>query len=160
MAKKQYSVPAYVHEESLVKLFGVTGRAIRKLSEDGWIPKPEKAIYPLAETVLAWGRYQRAQGSKLSDLERERLRKVKEEADKLSMDNEERRKVLIHRKVIGETFGRFFVSLQQRIMAIPHLTQEQKRALCKDMSDADRIRADVFGGDASVGSPTQATSNG
>jgi len=63
------------------------------------------------------------------DIERERLRKTKEEADKLALGNAKMRGELVEIEVVKRLGERVFVALRNRILNLPLLDEEKDKCL-------------------------------
>ena len=66
------------------------------------------------------------------DLEAERLRKTREEADKLELENEQTRGNLLETEAVYRHFERVFVAFRQKVLA-SSLTEEEKYDLLNDL---------------------------
>ena len=66
------------------------------------------------------------------DIDSERLRLTREQADKIFLDNQKRKGELIERRAVRDFIGKVFVNIRQRITA-SHLIEEEKDEMLLDL---------------------------
>jgi hypothetical protein len=103
------------------------------LAKDGYFPPPERGQYQLAPTLRGLFKFYREVRQKdTGNLAAERLRKLKEEADKIALENEKTRGALVEIEAVYKHFEGIFVSFRARVLA-SGLTDEEKDEVLKDL---------------------------
>lgn len=124
----------------LGKILSLTGSRISQLTQEGILKKLERGKYPLCDSVHNYVKYLQnspknqwgSKGEEETDFERERLRRTKEEADKLEIFNARSRGELVEVakvKVMGE---KVMAAMKTRILNMP-MTEEQKDQCLRDL---------------------------
>ena len=112
-----------VTARELSKIFGKTERTIFRWKDEG-IPFAD-GKYDTAACIEWWGereivrRLSETADGKTLDLNAERARHSKEQADKLEMENTVRRGLLMGRDELRAELGRIFTNFKVKLLAIP-----------------------------------------
>ena len=119
-------------QKEIADMHGVDVRTVRRWDEEGH-PRNVDGTYN-SQNSIGW-RMQRETGSDL-DLNAERARLAKEQADKNALDNAERRGELISVETIKQLWGGFYIAVRNGVLALP----TKVAAELATMTDANRIR--------------------
>lgn len=106
---------------AIARLLNITERRVQQLAQEGVIPKSGRGRYPLAGSVQGYVRYlqdhvSRTGGDAL-ELNSERARLAKEQADKTALENEVTRRSLIYRDHMAVVMGRTLTAFRARLLA-------------------------------------------
>ncbi len=119
--------------EKLEGLTGLTDRRHRQLAKEGYFPNPERGSYQLTPTLKGLFKYFREVRLKDSTtMAAEKLRKLKEEADRVALENERTRGKLVEVEAVYKHFEGIFVSFRARVLA-SSLSNEEKDELLNDL---------------------------
>ncbi len=114
MKKKQHKKQRFrkLDQTDIAEVHGVTSRTIREWGEQG-LPRNPDGSYDGPATI-EW-RIARSTGGAL-DLDQERARLAKEQADKTALENAQRRGELVDLNTIGEELGRALAAFRARLL--------------------------------------------
>ncbi len=119
MSHKMPMYPA----STLAKLFNLSERRIRQLATEGIIPKTERGKYELVGAVRGYVTYlqDRALGQevKTTDIQAQRLRLIKAQADEKELELQTKRSELIPANEVREYWGRLVVAAKTSFLALP-----------------------------------------
>jgi hypothetical protein len=122
-----------ISADRLCSLTGLTDRRHRQLAKEGYFPPPMASQYKAFATLQGLFKYFREDRNQASvTLNGERLRKLKEEADKVALENEKTRGNLVEIEAVYKHFEAIFVSLRARVLA-SQLTEQEKDELLNDL---------------------------
>ena len=111
----------------------LSDRRLIQLAEDHLFPRPVRGEYELLPTILGLVTHYRALANKKSDsLAAEHLRKTKEEADKLALENEKTRGGLVEIEAVYRHFEGLFIAFRARILS-SGLDDNEKDELLNDL---------------------------
>lgn len=130
----------------LSKILNITGSRISQLTQEGILKKSERGKYPLCDAVNAYVTYlhnspKNQWGSKSegeTDFERERLRRTKEEADKLELLNARTRGELVPVDLVKKMGQKVMSAVRNRILNMP-LTDEEKDQCLRDILTLNKL---------------------
>lgn len=126
-----------ISSDRLAALTGLTDRRHRQLAKEGYFPEPERGQYELAPTLRGLFKFYREVRQKdTGNQAAEKLRKTKEGADKLALENEKTRGRLVEVETVYRHFEGIFVGLRARILASSMTDQEKDETL----NDLRRLR--------------------
>lgn len=124
---------AKISGDELCSLTGLTDRRHRQIAKDGYFAPPLRGEYERQAALRGMFRYFREAREKAgATLASERLRKLKEDADKVAIENERSRGNLVETEAVYGHFEGLFVALRQRILA-SGLSDQEKDELLKDL---------------------------
>lgn len=129
------SAKGLVSAETLCGITGLTDRRHRQLASDGFFPSPVRGEYQFVPALKGLFRYFREQlhgSTGKSNINDEKLRKLREEADKLALENEKTRGNLVETEAVYKHFEGIFVSFRQRVLA-SGLSDDEKDELLNDL---------------------------
>src|SRR4051812_5779762 len=110
---KQTPLPKLIGAGTLQELTGLTNERHHQLASGEFIPPSSNGYWNLKETIRALFDYYRGKKEGASgQLKDEQLRKTREEADKIAMDNEERRNVLVEMNSLFKLLEPEFISIR------------------------------------------------
>lgn len=122
-----------IREDKLADLAGLTTRRLRQLADDGYFSPPAGGEYQFAPTLRGLFKYyQQGPGDKRLAMSAEKLRKLREEADKLALENERTRGNLVEIEAVYKHFEGIFVAFRQRVLG-SSLTEEEKDEFLRDL---------------------------
>lgn len=141
---KETELPALIGAGTLADLVGVNAQRLRQLAEDKRIPPARGGFYPCAESLRGLFAHYRGRNSDVVEqLKAEQLRKTTEEADKLAMDNEERRNILVEMAGLLKLLESDLISIRQKI-ASTSMSEAEKADLLNFIADIpNRIPAEA-----------------
>lgn len=129
----------------MAKSLGVSRRWIEQLSTDGIIPRLHRGVFD-AETHVAnlLGHYKRKLDEKpesTNELESEKIRETRERADKLALDNAERRGEVIPTRLAQKLLEEVIVELKNKVLASIAIDEKEKDDLLETIRqiNADSI---------------------
>ncbi len=141
--------PQKIAGDELCELTGLTDRRHRQLAKDGFFPPPLRGQYQLMPTLRGLFKFYREVRAKdTGSLAVERLRKLKEEADKVALENEKTRGGLVEIEAVYKHFEAVFVAFRARILASDLGDQEKDELL----NDLRRLKARDFSKSNGAGS--------
>ena len=117
------------------ELLEVSSRRLQQLAAEGVIPKPAKrGRYDLAATVRGYvgflrNRVTNTPGGELRD---QQIRETKERADKLALENERRRGVLVESETVFKTYENVFIVFRSKVLAST-MTDFEKEELLNEL---------------------------
>jgi len=125
-----------ISSEALLKLLAARnvilgGRRLRQLAkEKGLFPEPVGEQYELLATCLGLiQHYHDLYHTGSGEFEAEQLRKLKEEADRVALENEKTRGNLVETEEVYKHFEGVFVGLRARVLASGLIEQEKDELL-------------------------------
>jgi len=125
-----------ISSEQLLKLLAgrkviLSGRRLRQLAkEKGLFPEPVGEHYEFLATLLGLiVHYHELYHAGSGELEAEQLRKLKEEADRVALENEKTRGNLVETEAVYRHFEGIFVGLRARVLASGLIDQEKDELL-------------------------------
>ena len=118
---------------SLAKLFNLTAARLQQLAKDGVIIRAARGRYDLWPSIRNYIKFLQERrlnqweekDENQTDLRREQLRRTKEEADKLALQNARARGELVEISAVKKLGEKVMVAMRNRILAMP-LTDEEK----------------------------------
>ena len=133
LMKKNDAKSPSVDVGTLAKLFSLTSVRIQQLATDGIVIKSARGKYDLWQSVHGYIKYLQerrvnqwdAKGEEQTDIKREQLRRTKEEADKLELQNARTRGELTEVARVKALGGRVMVAIKGRILSFP-ISEELK----------------------------------
>ena len=125
---------------SLAEIIGVTKTRIGQLVQEGVLRKEERGKFALCDNVNRYVHYLRNQpknqwGAKdegETDFERERLRRTKEEADKLELANAKTRGELVEVAMVKKLGEKVMAAMKTRILNLK-LSEDEKDKILRDL---------------------------
>ena len=124
---------------TLAKLFNLTAVRVQQLASDGVIYKSGRGQYELWPSVRAYIIYlqerkvnQWDDDENLSDIKIEQLRRTKEEADKLELQNARTRGELVEVALVRKMGEKVMAAIKTRILNMP-LTDDEKDQCLRDL---------------------------
>lgn len=125
---------------SLASVLSLTKTRIGQLVEEGVLVKLERGKFPLCDSVNRYVNYLRnqpknqwgAKGEDETDFDRERLRRTKEEADKLEIFNARSRGELVEIEKVKRSGEKVMSAIKTRLLNMP-LTDEEKDQCLRDL---------------------------
>lgn len=124
--------------EKLLALLGSKGielsdRRLRQIAAEGFFPEPTRSQYDLLATLLGLCRFYRELHLRRADeIQAQELRRLKETADKLALENEKTRGGLVEIEAVISHFQGLFIALRARILASA-LTDPEKDEILNDL---------------------------
>ncbi len=110
-----------------------TDRRLRQIADEGFYPPPINGEYEFLATLLGLisnrDKLREKQGGTLAT---ERLRKLKEEADKVALENDKTRGKLVEIEAVYKHFEGIYVAFRARILA-SGLGDEEKDEILNDL---------------------------
>lgn len=124
----------------LAKILNLTGQRLAQLTKEGILKKEERGKYALCDAVNAYVTYlhnapKNQWGSKTedeTDFDRERLRRTKEEADKLELANARTRGELVEVSKVKRLGEQVMSGIKTKILNMP-LTDDEKDKCLRDL---------------------------
>jgi len=125
---------------SLASVLSLTKTRIGQLVEEGVLVKLERGKFHLCDSVNRYVNYLRnqpknqwgAKGEDETDFDRERLRRTKEEADKLEIFNARSRGELVEIEKVKRSGEKVMSAIKTRLLNMP-LTDEEKDQCLRDL---------------------------
>lgn len=125
---------------SLANVLGVTKTRVGQLVQEGVLVKMERGKFALCDSVNRYVNYLRnqpknqwgAKGEGETDFERERLRRTKEEADKLELTNARTRGELVEVAKVKRLGEQVMSGIKTKILNMP-LTDDEKDKCLRDL---------------------------
>jgi phage terminase Nu1 subunit (DNA packaging protein) len=125
---------------SLASVLSLTKTRIGQLVEEGVLVKLERGKFPLCDSVNRYVNYLRnqpknqwgAKGEDETDFDRERLRRTKEEADKLEIFNARSRGELVEIEKVKRSGEKVMSAIKTRILNMP-LSEDEKDQCLRDL---------------------------
>lgn len=132
---KQPVVPT----KSLCKLFNLTDARISQLAQQGILKKEARGRWPLYDTIHAYITYLQTRkvnqwdsDENPSDIKKEQLRRTKEEADKLELQNAKTRGELVEVAKVIQMGEKVMAAMKTKILNAP-LTDKEKDAFLLEL---------------------------
>jgi phage terminase Nu1 subunit (DNA packaging protein) len=124
----------------LAKILNLTVQRLAQLTQEGILTKEERGKYALCDAVNAYVTYlhnapKNQWGSKTedeTDFDRERLRRTKEEADKLELANARTRGELVEVSKVKRLGEQVMSGIKTKILNMP-LTDDEKDKCLRDL---------------------------
>lgn len=124
----------------LANILNLTGARLSQLTQEGILKKEERGKYALCDAVNAYVTYlhnapKNQWGSKTeeeTDFDRERLRRTKEEADKLELANARTRGELVEVSKVKRLGEQVMSGIKTKILNMP-LTDDEKDKCLRDL---------------------------
>ena len=128
--------------KTISEALNITERWVNKLCKDGVLPKVSRGKYDLLGCVKAYIRFlqqntKTGMVSKRGDMEEEKLRKLKEEADKLERERLKDEGQLIHADLVYRKLEKTFVALRQKVLAEVQLSKEAKAEILENLKSTE-----------------------
>jgi phage terminase Nu1 subunit (DNA packaging protein) len=131
--KKDNGKSPTVPVSTLAKLFNLTSVRVQQLAADGIISKSGRGQYDLWSSVRGYIKYLQerkvnqwdADDDNPSDIKKEQLRRTKEEADKLELQNARTRGELVEVEKVKRAGEKVMSAIRNRILNMP-LTDDEK----------------------------------
>lgn len=131
-------------------LLGISERAARELGRRGVVPRDGDGLFPVRACVRAYCAHLREAAAgrggtgATSGLARERVRLVREQADKTELANGLTRRELVPAAEVEAEWSRVCVALRARLLALPsrvqqrlaHLTAAEVATIDREVRDA------------------------
>jgi phage terminase Nu1 subunit (DNA packaging protein) len=137
-----------VSAEDLAAWLGVSTRVVRDLAQRGIITKAGKGNYPLRDGIKAYCTHIREQGAGRAGsntLTAERLRAVREQADKLALQNAATRGEMLSARTVESTWATTLHGVRAAMLAIPSRIQTRLSSLtAQDVAVIDREIRDAL----------------
>jgi|SRR5947209_1322563 len=115
--KKETSDAGMISGSRLESLTGLTDRRHRQLAKEGYFPDPDRGQYQLGPTLKGLFKFFREVRQKdSSTLAAERLRKLKEEADRVALDNAKARGELVDKADFLRRLEVIYTEMRQRVL--------------------------------------------
>jgi hypothetical protein len=106
-----------ISADELCELTGLTDRRHRQLAKDGYFPPPARGRYKRTRTLQGLFKYAfHDKNNAGGTLGAEKLRKLKEEADRVALENARERKELVDRADLLKRFEPIYTEMRQRIL--------------------------------------------
>lgn len=116
------TLPEIVSAATLGELLGITANRVSVLAADGALPKAGRNQYPLRDCVQAYVTYARenpfGRKSKDGNLNDEKLRLAREQADKIALANAVTRNELVPVEDVRREWRGLALDLRARLLAI------------------------------------------
>lgn len=123
----------------LMALTGLTDRRHRQLAEEGYFTPPIKGQYRLAETLKGLFKYFREdRHAQTKTMAEERLRKVREEADRVAIENANSRNAMVDKADFLRKMEPIYTEMRQRILNSSMMVHE-KDALLGSLSKLHEV---------------------
>lgn len=131
---------------TLAKLFDLTEVRIQQLAQEGVVVKSGRGQYDLWASIRGYLKYLRdfrvnqfeATDGEKSDIKKEQLRRTKEEADKIELQNAKTRGETIEVAKVEKLMQAVFSVHRTRILNFP-LIEEEKHACLGDLMALQKI---------------------
>ena len=131
------AAPTPIPVKPLSELLNISGTRIRQLVEEGVIVKLEKGRYDLWASVEGYIKFLQdrrvnqwdSRAEDQTDLKREQLRRTKEEADKLHLQNERTRGELVELIAVQTLTEGMIKAMKSRILGMSMLTKKEQDSL-------------------------------
>ena len=131
------AAPTPIPVKPLSELLNISGTRIRQLVEEGVIVKLEKGRYDLWSSVEGYIKFLQdrrvnqwdSRSEDQTDLKREQLRRTKEEADKLHLQNERTRGELVELIAVQTLTEGMIKAMKSRILGMSMLTKKEQDSL-------------------------------
>ena len=131
------AAPTPIPVKPLSELLNISGTRIRQLVEEGVIVKLEKGRYDLWASVEGYIKFLQdrrvnqwdSRSEDQTDLKREQLRRTKEEADKLHLQNERTRGELVELIAVQTLTEGMIKAMKSRILGMSMLTKKEQDSL-------------------------------
>ena len=131
------AAPTPIPVKPLSELLNISGTRIRQLVEEGVIVKLEKGRYDLWASVEGYIKFLQdrrvnqwdSRSEDQTDLKREQLRRTKEEADKLHLQNERTRGELVELIAVETLTEGMIKAMKSRILGMSMLTKKEQDSL-------------------------------
>ena len=131
------AAPTPIPVKPLSELLNISGTRIRQLVEEGVIVKLEKGRYDLWSSVEGYIKFLQdrrvnqwdSRAEDQTDLKREQLRRTKEEADKLHLQNERTRGELVELIAVETLTEGMIKAMKSRILGMSMLTKKEQDSL-------------------------------
>jgi phage terminase Nu1 subunit (DNA packaging protein) len=137
-----------VRAGELADWLGVSERTIAEYARRGIIARSGRGTFPLKESVRAVASHFREQASQrgtTAGLSAERERKVREEADKLAMQNAAARREMVSVAAVADEWSDILRLVRSRMLAAPSRIQQQLGHLsAHDLDVIDRELRDAL----------------
>jgi hypothetical protein len=131
----------------------LTDRRLRQLADEGFFPAPVNSDYEFLATLLGLiQHYHKLREKQGGTLAAERLRKLKEEADKVALENDKTRGKLVDIEAVYRHFQGIYVALRARILA-SNLDDQEKDEILNDLRRLKARDVSEPGGDRDDPSP-------
>lgn len=111
-----------ISTKHLSRLFNLTGARISQLTQEKVLTKAARGRYPLYDSVQSYISYLQTRkvnqwdgDENPSDIKKEQLRRTKEEADKLELQNAKTRGELVEAEMAGQAIGRVCAILKSKV---------------------------------------------
>ena len=128
-----------ISSDKLCSLTGLTDRRHRQLAKDGYFPPPERSEYQLIPTLRGLFKYAfHDRGREGGTLGAEKLRKLKEEADRVALENAARRGELIDKADFMKRIETIYTEMRQRILN-SSMRDHEKDALLGGLSQLHQL---------------------
>ena len=131
------AAPTPIPVKPLSELLNISGTRIRQLVEEGVIVKLENGRYDLWSSVEGYIKFLQdrrvnqwdSRSEDQTDLKREQLRRTKEEADKLHLQNERTRGELVELIAVETLTEGMIKAMKSRILGMSMLTKKEQDSL-------------------------------
>lgn len=154
MDEISYLVDGTVKTARLADWLGVSTRRINQLAQEGILTRTAPGRLNLRDSIQAYCAYIRESAAHRMgdhDIQAEKLRLTREQADKAALDNATRRKELTPLAEVEREWVAFCVDLRAKLLAIPsrvasqaaldkettRIVDEELRAALEDLANAD-----------------------
>jgi phage terminase Nu1 subunit (DNA packaging protein) len=135
-----------VDVNALAKLFDLTVVRVQQLAVEGIVVKSARGKYDLWKSIRGYIQYLQKRrvnqhdspDQEQSDMKREQLRRTKEEADKLELQNARTRGEVIEVSKVEKLMQACFTVHRTRILNFP-LTDDEKQACLADLLELKNI---------------------
>jgi hypothetical protein len=127
--------------KTIAEVLNITERWVNKLCKDGVLPKVSRGKYDLLGCVKAYIKFlqqntKTGMVSKRGDMEEEKLRKLKEEADKLERERLRDEGRTLEAEECYKMMTNTYTSIRQKIMSEVQLTAETKSEILLTLKEA------------------------
>jgi len=113
-------------------------RWLRDLAKQGHIQTPIKGEYPMIETLRGIIRFLKQRAHQGGTMAEEKLRKLKEEADRVALENAARREELCDKQDLLSRLAVIYTAMSQRILN-SSLRDHEKDALLQELNNAHSL---------------------
>ena len=118
--RRRVGMSDLVPVSELAQIFGVSQRRIQEFVQLGILAKQKRGQYSLRGCTKAYIRFLRDKQSRYPvDLQNERARLTKLQADKCDLELQEARDEVIRAEDVAKTWGDLVVAAHSRLLAIP-----------------------------------------
>ncbi len=143
-ADEPQPIPAEMHTDDMAKLMTISNRHLDMLATQGALEKIGPARWDTRATLAGFIAYKSKPGSKSLELEAEKLRLAKEQADKLEIANAKARGDLVGADEVEREWSGALRDIRAAILAtpsrigsrLPHLTAHDIAEVAKELSAA------------------------